>query len=130
MGGGMGQKIGVQVLFRNISLELDRLAQVADNIDERIGDLASDASDMTRTVSANLQDIDALKQALVAMSRITHSAANEVPDDTEASLDTSALAAGVTLEKTRNACLQLHRAPASQSEQGRSDIVTFFLDEL
>lgn len=121
--------IGIQALMRNVSIELDRLAQVAERLDEKIGGLVADTHDSAKVVSTDLQDMDVLRQALFALSQITQSAAREIPDDLGALLQKDALGAGVTLEQTREACLETGAAARFQPISAQTNVAGHFFEE-
>lgn len=106
MGASSGQTIDARALFRNISGEVAHWAQVAERLDELIGQMPVAAGDDVNQRATQLQDMDALRQALHAIAQITSSAASEVPLDADFRLNKDTLSMSVTMESVRNACLR------------------------
>ncbi|OAN80767.1 hypothetical protein A8B78_10310 [Jannaschia sp. EhC01] len=128
MGAAFGPMIPVSALLSNISNEVERLAQVAEGLDEFVGDLAVSNVDDAVPHATRLQEMDALRQALHAIARVTATAARDIPQATDAWLDKGALAEGVTLEKIRDACLHMDQvtSAATIKETNGDDEPTFF----
>lgn len=93
--------IALTRLLRNISEESGRLAQIAENLDYLLGEMASGQHQL----SSEFQNVDMLRQSLQALKQITAAVANELPWHADLELPKAALAMGVTLEKLREACL-------------------------
>lgn len=111
-------KIPIVTLFENLSTETDRLAGVAAGLDAMMATLAVSPSEVTSDQLRGLQDVDALRQALEAISQITRSAANGLPDGANVDFSRSELAAGVRIQQVRDACL----GTALQQDRSHEDL--------
>lgn len=121
--------IPVSALLQNVSYEVERLAQVAEGLDEIVGDLAASNRDGAAPLSVRFQDVDALRQALHAIAQVTMTAARDIPQGSDPWLPKGALAEGVTLEKVRDACLCTDApgaVPARTSTGEMKDEPSFF----
>lgn len=126
---GEGDTIRLAPLLQNLSGELERLTQVATRLDAIVGDMAVEDGGMTFAKRAQLQEMDELRQALVALCRLTANASTLVPGSVDLVLETGALSQGVTLEAVRMACLAGSRPGGRRaSPQNGTDIqnVTLF----
>lgn len=120
--------ISVSALLQNVSYEVERLAQVAEGLDEIVGDLAASDREGAVPLSARFQDVDALRQALHAIAQVTMTAARDIPQASDARLPKGTLAEGVTLEKVRDACLRTEQRAGASTRTDRSgtDDPSFF----
>ncbi|ABD55754.1 hypothetical protein [Jannaschia sp. CCS1] len=109
-----GQTIGAKALLRNVAAEVACWAQVAERLDDLVGQLSASTDDSVNRLGVDLQDMDALRQALHALAQITSSAADEFPMDADVLLSHDALTKSVTMESVRNACLRTERAAQTE----------------
>lgn len=112
--------ISVSKLLQNLSSELGRLEQIAQRLDDVLGDLAVSKQPLANGLPAEVQDVDTLRQSLQALKQIAASAANEVSHQADTDLPKAALCVGVTLGKVRDACLRTH-GKSQETHQGTHD---------
>lgn len=93
--------------MRNISFEIGRLAELADDIDSALGEVV-ESDFVAPEVAAELQGIDVLRQSLEDLQKITIAAAGclEVNNFTE--MSKKELGKNTSLESVRDACLKNH----------------------
>lgn len=123
--------IGVTKLLRNVAGEIDRLAQIAERLDRSVGQLAAAQPELGLPLSSDLQEIDALRQALHSVASVTLCAASEISQRDEVWLSRAALSASIKLERVIDACLQSSRDADRQDEASApkhtaSDAIIFF----
>ena len=109
--------------LENISKETDRLARVAVQLDGMVAALAQEPSSLTSDQFRVLQGMDALRQALEAISKIAKSAADDLPADANVGFAVERLAEGVNIQNVRDACLGV---TSVQCEKGRGTAETVF----
>lgn len=109
------ETIPLNVLLANISGEVERLGQMATQLDDAVGTLADVG---TAAPLANLQNIDALRQSLEDLARITHTAADLVPEGSDFVCPKTRLAQDLKLERVRDACLRTANGSAFAHELG------------
>lgn len=124
MAGPGDQKIGAKALLENVSCELSSWARVAERLDDLIGEVSFAMQDDHNQIASQLQDMDALRQAIQALAKITSTASKEFPADADVLLSQKALAEDITLESVRIACLSGHVSSQSHSN-GLHDIHLF-----
>lgn len=112
-------RIEASTLMRNLSRELLRLTQIAQRLDDGLGALAGSTTAPSSALLNELQEIDALRQALAALQKISATGADELSPHPYIHLSKATLSHGVSMEKVRNACL--HRPEAASQHLAVAD---------
>lgn len=97
--------IAIYPFMHNISLEIGRLADLADDIDSALGEVVL-SEFVPPEVAAELQGIDVLRQSLEDLQKITMAATSclEVNNFTE--MSKNELCKNTNLESVREACFK------------------------
>ena len=97
--------VPLNTVLANTGGELERLAAVAANIDDHIGDLLLHPELAAKLSKELMQDVDRLRQAVDCVHRLIVNIADSGSAD--ATVSVRSAGEGVYLESVRNACLRV-----------------------